>query len=129
MWTLLSATLVGLASGTNYIYSAYAPQLAQALSLTSTQTNVVGAFGNAGVYLSSPFIGRIVDRKGPTGLLLFGALAVGLGYLSIRALYEGGEAGLFTAVGVPGLAIAEMLVGVGRSRPNIVKKSVLTLVL
>lgn len=37
---------------TEGFHSAYAPQLATQLELSSTQLNIVGAAGNLGVYLS-----------------------------------------------------------------------------
>ncbi|GAA5827505.1 hypothetical protein JCM5353_002743 [Sporobolomyces roseus] len=112
---LAVATVVSLSCGLNYLFSAYAPQLASRLRLTSTQTNLVGAAGNLGVYLSSPFIGRIVDRRGPRPLMIFAAFALTIGYLIIRALYLGGHAhsSLFGFFGVPGLVFAELLTGMG----------------
>ncbi|GAA5956493.1 hypothetical protein JCM3765_003462 [Sporobolomyces pararoseus] len=112
---LAISTIVALSAGLNYLFSAYAPQLASRLRLTSTQTNVVGAAGNLGVYLSSPIIGRIVDRRGPRPLLIFAAFALTVGYLIIRAFYLGGhgDGSLFSVFGVPGLVFAELLTGVG----------------
>lgn len=69
--TLVFACIAALSAGTNYVvsqiccqdsrnppltipreqFSAYAPQLAARLHLNSKQTNLVGAAGNAGVYL------------------------------------------------------------------------------
>ncbi|GAA6017273.1 hypothetical protein JCM10207_003674 [Rhodosporidiobolus poonsookiae] len=114
-WVLACAALTALSCGTNYSFSAYAPQLANRLGLTSTQTNAVGAAGNMGVYLSSPFIGRLVDRRGPVPPLLFAAVSLFSGYLLIRSFYDGAEsgAGLFASLGVPGLVFAELLTGVG----------------
>ncbi|GAA5904559.1 uncharacterized protein JCM6883_003827 [Sporobolomyces salmoneus] len=112
---LAVSTIVALSAGLNYLFSAYAPQLASRLRLTSTQTNAVGAAGNMGVYLSSPIIGRIVDRRGPRPLLIFSAFALTAGYLIIRAFYLGGhaEGSLFATFGVPGLVFAELLTGIG----------------
>ncbi|GAA6019957.1 hypothetical protein JCM11491_006719 [Sporobolomyces phaffii] len=112
---LAAATVVALSAGLNYLFSAYAPQLAFKLRLNSTQTNVVGAAGNLGVYLSSPFIGRIVDRRGPRPLLVFAAFALTAGYLIIREFYLGGHAkgSLFSTFGVGGLVFAELLTGIG----------------
>ncbi|GAA5934278.1 hypothetical protein JCM1841_005422 [Sporobolomyces salmonicolor] len=112
---LASATVVSISCGLNYLFSAYAPQLANQLGLSSTSTNLVGAAGNLGVYLSSPIIGRIVDRQGPKPTLLFAAVALTSGYLLIRAFYVGGDAdgSLFAKLGVPGLALAELLTGIG----------------
>lgn len=41
-------------SGSNYVYSGYAPQLAAQLRISSTDTNLVGMGGNLGVYLTGP---------------------------------------------------------------------------
>ncbi|GAA5941718.1 uncharacterized protein JCM15063_002651 [Sporobolomyces koalae] len=112
---LIAATVVSLSCGLNYLFSAYAPQLAARLRLTSTQTNIVGAAGNLGVYLSSPFIGRIVDRRGPRSMLILAASALTAGYLVIRAFYIGGHSrsSIFSTFGVPGLVLAELLTGIG----------------
>ncbi|KAF8601274.1 MFS general substrate transporter, partial [Ceratobasidium sp. AG-I] len=77
--TLSGCVLIALAAGTNYVYSAYAPQMGKKLNLSSTQLNLIGIAGNLGVYLSAPFCGWLVDSWGPkrplcvaSGLLLFG---------------------------------------------------------
>lgn len=41
-------------SGSNYVYSAYAPQLATELVISSTQVNLIGLAGNLGMYLAGP---------------------------------------------------------------------------
>ncbi|GJN89485.1 hypothetical protein Rhopal_002471-T1 [Rhodotorula paludigena] len=93
-----------------------AATLASRLDLNSTQINSIGACGNLGVYLSSPLIGRIVDRRGPKPTLVFAAAALCSGYLVVRAFYTTGddhESGLFARFGVPGLILAELLTGIG----------------
>ena len=55
----LLSIMVGLASGSNYVYSAYAPQLASQLVLSSTQVNLVGTAGNLGMYLTGPLYGLL----------------------------------------------------------------------
>ncbi|KDE02394.1 hypothetical protein MVLG_07045 [Microbotryum lychnidis-dioicae p1A1 Lamole] len=112
---LLSAMIVSLSSGTNYIYSLYAPQLASRLHLNSKQLNIVGASGNAGVYLSGPFLGIIVDRKGPRLPLFLAAVCLLVGYSYVKAIYAGGHSGLFASSGVTGLALAELATGLGSS--------------
>ena len=51
--------LIGLVSGTQYLFSAYGPALADRLNLSSTQTNVIASAGNYGLFLSSPFNGYV----------------------------------------------------------------------
>lgn len=63
--SLLCSFLVALSAGSNYGFSSYSPQLQERLALTSTQINIVGVMGNVGVYLSGPFWGRLVDKRGP----------------------------------------------------------------
>jgi hypothetical protein len=59
---LASSVLCALAAGTNYSFSAYAPQLAEKLDLTSTQLNLIGTFGNVGNYAFSPLIGLMIGE-------------------------------------------------------------------
>ncbi|SCV71423.1 BQ2448_3011 [Microbotryum intermedium] len=112
---LVSAMIVSLSSGTNYIYSLYAPQLASRLHLNSKQLNIIGASGNAGVYLSGPFLGIIVDRKGPRLPLFLAAICLLVGYSYVKAIYAGGDSGLFASLGITGLALAELATGIGSS--------------
>ncbi|KAI5997360.1 major facilitator superfamily domain-containing protein [Pisolithus marmoratus] len=82
--TLLGAIFVALSSGTNYIFSAYAPQLGARLHVSHTQLNVVGLAGNVGVAASGPVWGRIVDSRGPR-ILLAGAFVCSIvGYSGIK---------------------------------------------
>ncbi|KAJ9117067.1 hypothetical protein QFC24_006526 [Naganishia onofrii] len=85
--TLLAGTTVALCSGTNYVFSAYAPQLATRCGLSSTQLNLVGIAGNLGVYTSGPVWGVSIDRGGPRGVLCWAAGLIALGYAGIRAVY------------------------------------------
>ncbi|GAA5850222.1 hypothetical protein JCM8547_001048 [Rhodosporidiobolus lusitaniae] len=112
---LAASTAVALSSGTNYAFSSWAPQLAANLHLSSTAINVVGAAGNAGVYLSGPLIGLVVDRRGPRIVLLLAAACSGLGYFGLHLLYDSGPDGLYQLVGLPGLSLCQVLTGVGGS--------------
>lgn len=49
-----------------YLYSAYAPQLAIKLSLSVTNTSLLGMIGNLGVALTGPLAGSVVDKHGPS---------------------------------------------------------------
>ncbi|EGN92319.1 hypothetical protein SERLA73DRAFT_191271 [Serpula lacrymans var. lacrymans S7.3] len=88
--TLLGSVLVALSSGTNYVSSAYAPQLGARLHLSHTQLNVIGLAGNMGVYSSGPIWGRIVDGRGPRIPLIgaFGFLL--MGYIGIKRVFDVG---------------------------------------
>ncbi|KIO06756.1 hypothetical protein M404DRAFT_440131 [Pisolithus tinctorius Marx 270] len=88
--TLLGSILVALGSGTNYIFSAYAPQLGARLHITHTQLNVVGLAGNAGVYASGPIWGRIVDSKGPRIPLIGAFMCFLVGYTGMKSMYDAG---------------------------------------
>ncbi|KAJ6606619.1 major facilitator superfamily domain-containing protein [Mycena vulgaris] len=88
--TLLASLLVAVGSGTNYVFSAYSPQLAARLNISHTQLNIVGLAANVGVYSSGPFWGRIVDTRGPRIPLAFSFFFLFLGYTGIRHFYDTG---------------------------------------
>ncbi|KAJ6615493.1 MFS general substrate transporter [Mycena sp. CBHHK59/15] len=88
--TLLASLLVAVGSGTNYVFSAYSPQLAARLKISHTQLNVVALAANVGVYSSGPFWGRIVDARGPRLPLGFAFIFLFLGYSGIRHFYDTG---------------------------------------
>ncbi|KAF8075789.1 major facilitator superfamily domain-containing protein [Lyophyllum atratum] len=88
--TLLVSLFVTLGSGTNYVYSAYAPQLGSRLQITHTQLNIVGLAGNVGVYSSGPIWGRIVDLRGPRILLASAFVLLLSGYSGIRYIFDSG---------------------------------------
>ncbi|KAI0820729.1 MFS general substrate transporter [Trametes gibbosa] len=86
----LSCILVALASGTNYVFSAYGPQLGARLQLTHTQINVIGLSGNIGVYGTAPIWGGFVDRRGPRMLMVVAFFSLLIGYLGIRQFFING---------------------------------------
>ncbi|KAF8550215.1 MFS general substrate transporter [Imleria badia] len=88
--TLLGSVVVALGSGTNYIYSAYAPQLGARLRVSHTQLNIIGLGGNMGVSIFGPVWGRIVDRKGPRIPLIGASICLFVGYLGIKQMYDDG---------------------------------------
>ncbi|KAG2365270.1 hypothetical protein BDR07DRAFT_685518 [Suillus spraguei] len=104
MLTPVGSILVSLSSGTNYIYSAYAPQLGARLFLSHTQLNVIGLAGNGAVIVrinsTKPltlFSGRIHQQPtlGPSsrfkGSLHISAFTCFLiGYLGIKRIYDDG---------------------------------------
>ncbi|KAF8580797.1 MFS general substrate transporter [Ramaria rubella] len=88
--TLLGSVLTALSSGTNYVYSAYAPQLGTRLHITYTQLNIIGLSGNMGVYTTGPVIGRVVDKRGPRLLLILAFIFLLVGYSGLRRYYDAG---------------------------------------
>ncbi|KAI0052677.1 MFS general substrate transporter [Auriscalpium vulgare] len=88
--TLFSSLLASIGSGTNYVVSAYAPQLGSRLHLTHTQLNLVALAGNVGVYTSGPAWGKLVDGKGPRPLLAGAFILLLSGYSGMRILYDSG---------------------------------------
>ncbi|THU96907.1 MFS general substrate transporter [Dendrothele bispora CBS 962.96] len=88
--TLVASLLAALSAGTNYVFSAYGPQLGARLQISHTQLNLIGLGGNVGVYLSGPFWGSIVDKRGPRIPLLSAFLLLLIGYSGIRLIYDGG---------------------------------------
>ncbi|KAF8601273.1 MFS general substrate transporter [Ceratobasidium sp. AG-I] len=85
--TLAGCVLVALAAGTNYVYSAYAPQMGKRLNLSHTQLNIIGIAGNVGVYCFAPISGWVVDRRGPKLPLYVASALLFFGYGGIRFLF------------------------------------------
>lgn len=107
MVSSVAATVISLACGTNYVYSAWAPQFADKLNLTTTESNLIGAAGNLGMYSMGVPIGFFVDNRGPRPAVAAGALLLGLGYYPFRASYEN------AAGSVPLLCFFSYLTGLG----------------
>lgn len=103
----VAAVMISLACGTNYVYSAWAPQFADKLHLTATQINLIGLAGNMGMYSMGVPVGLFVDHRGPRPAVLAGALCLGIGYVPFRTAFE-------TASGsVPILCFFAFLTGLG----------------
>ncbi|KAI5781250.1 major facilitator superfamily domain-containing protein [Geopyxis carbonaria] len=109
-WVSLGAsTAISLAAGTNYVYSAYAPQLGERLHLSAKEINLIGTFGNLGMYLSGIPGGMLVDSKGPRPPILLGAVFLLAGYYPIHlAMLRG-----LGSYSVSSLCFFSMLTGVG----------------
>ncbi|KAF1850619.1 MFS general substrate transporter [Cucurbitaria berberidis CBS 394.84] len=88
--SVVAATTIALACGTNYAYSAWAPQFADKLQLSATQSNVIGTAANLGMYASGIPMGFITDRKSPRLAALIGMFALFAGYYPIKLAYDGG---------------------------------------
>ncbi|KAF8251327.1 MFS general substrate transporter [Wilcoxina mikolae CBS 423.85] len=107
--SLVASTVISLAAGTNYVYSAYAPQLSERLNLSATETNLIGTFGNLGMYLSGIPSGLLVDNKGPRPPLLIGAVCLFVGYYPIHLAMVHGQG--YLSVGA--LCFFSTLTGIG----------------
>ncbi|RMZ89267.1 hypothetical protein DV736_g3520, partial [Chaetothyriales sp. CBS 134916] len=105
----VAATVVALACGTNasamlaspsfhlltvgfqYVYSAWAPQFAHRLKLSSTEQNLIGTCGNLGMYAMGIPAGMMVDSKSPRWGLTMGLVLFAIGYYPIaREAYNSG---------------------------------------
>lgn len=106
--TLCSCFLCGLASGTMYLYSAYAPELAQKLNLDATQSSMLGLIASFGAALTGPLSGAFVDRWGSRSSIVIGATMIYAGYFGLQSLYIHPELGGFVY-----LSVAMVLVGSG----------------
>ncbi|KAI9760387.1 MAG: hypothetical protein M4579_001683 [Chaenotheca gracillima] len=106
---VIAATLISLACGTNYVYSAWAPQFAERMKLSSTQSNLIGTFGNLGMYASGIPLGILVDSKGARPAVILGALSLIVGYYPIHTAYASGPG----SMSVASLCFFSLLTGLG----------------
>jgi len=84
----VAATVIALACGSNYVYSAWAPQFAERLKLSSTESNLIGLFGNLGMYSIGVPIGMFVDNRGPRPAVLAGSALLAAGYFPLHQAYD-----------------------------------------
>ncbi|KAF4982917.1 hypothetical protein FZEAL_1545 [Fusarium zealandicum] len=103
----VAATLISLACGTNYVYSAWAPQFAERLKLSATQSNMIGLAGNLGQYTLGVPIGIFVDHRGPRPAVLGGAVLLAVGYFPLHQAYDR------AAGSVPLLCLFSYMTGLG----------------
>ena len=79
-----------LISVNQYAYSAWAPQFAERLNLSSTQSNLIGTFGNLGMYATGIPSGMMVDAKSPRWGVALGTICFAVGYYPIAKAYDAG---------------------------------------
>ncbi|KAK4053162.1 hypothetical protein OIV83_001897 [Microbotryomycetes sp. JL201] len=113
--TLFGACLAAISTGTQYCASSYSPQLADRLALNSKQTNALLLCANTAIYLTGPFAGFLVDKRGHRVCMIIAALMLFTGYFVLRLFYDSGPDGLRKTAGLVPLGIAEALVGIGSS--------------
>ncbi|KAF2502366.1 MFS general substrate transporter [Lophium mytilinum] len=105
--SVVAATTIALACGTNYAYSAWAPQFADRLQLSAVQSNIIGTAANLGMYASGIPMGIVTDKRGPRPSALIGSVALAAGYFPIRLAYDRG------AMSVALITFCSFLTGVG----------------
>ncbi|KAK7539341.1 major facilitator superfamily domain-containing protein [Phyllosticta citribraziliensis] len=109
--SVVAATSVALACGTNYAYSAWAPQFADRLQLSATQSNLIGVAGNIGMYASGIPTGMLVDSKGPRPAGFLGSLLIFAGYFPLKKAYDNGPGSMSMVL----LSFLSFLTGLGSS--------------
>ncbi|KAG9692624.1 putative MFS transporter, partial [Aureobasidium melanogenum] len=107
--SVIAATGVALACGTNYAYSAWGPQYAERMKLSATQSNLIGSAGNIGMYASGIPFGILIDTKGPRWAILIGACSLACGYFPLYSAYQKGPG----SMSFPALCFFGFLTGMG----------------
>ncbi|CAG8623744.1 9952_t:CDS:2, partial [Paraglomus occultum] len=80
---------IAIVSGTQYLFSAYGPALADRLKLSSTQTNIIASAGNYGLFLTSPINGYLADNYGPRRVCLAGSFLIFTSFLCLALTFDG----------------------------------------
>ncbi|KAH8167851.1 hypothetical protein CIB48_g362 [Xylaria polymorpha] len=101
------ATVIALACGTNYVYSAWAPQFADKLHLSATESEVIGLAGNLGMYSMGVPIGMFIDSRGPRPAVLLAQYCLVWAIVPLQRAYDAGQGS------VPWLSVASFLTGLG----------------
>lgn len=107
--SVIAATIIAIACGTNYAYSAWAPQYAERMQLSATQSNVIGNAGNIGMYAIGIPSGLLIDNKGPRWGVLLGLVLLACGYFPLRSAYLEGPGSYSVSM----LSFLLFLTGVG----------------
>lgn len=106
--SVVAATAIALSCGTNYAFSAWEPQFAERLELTATQANLVGNFGNIGMYAMGIPGGIIIDSRGPRWGVMIGLIGLAVGYFSLHSAYDQGAG----SMSIPMLCFFSLLTGI-----------------
>jgi MFS family permease len=106
--SVIAGTAIALSCGTNYAFSAWEPQFAERLQLTATQANLIGNFGNIGMYAVGIPGGILIDSKGPRWGVFVGVLGLAVGYFPLHRAYDQGPGSMSTAA----LCFFSLLTGV-----------------
>ena len=95
--SVIAGTAIALSCGTNYAFSAWEPQFAERLRLTATQANLIGNFGNIGMYAVGIPGGMLIDTKGPRWGVFVGVIGLSVGYFPLHSAYDQGPGSMSTA--------------------------------
>lgn len=106
--SVVAATAIALSCGTNYAFSAWEPQFAERLQLTATQANLIGNFGNIGMYAMGIPGGILIDSKGPRWGVLVGVIGLAVGYFPLHSAYDQGAG----SMSVPALCFFSLMTGI-----------------
>jgi MFS family permease len=107
--SVIAGTLIALACGTNYGFSAWAPSFADRLGLSATEINILGNAGNLGMYATGIPAGLLIDSRGPRWGVLLGCICLACGYFPLHKAYEASGEGYSVAL----LCFCCFLTGVG----------------
>ena len=89
--SVIAGTAIALSCGTNYAFSAWEPQFAKRLGLSATEANLIGNFGNIGMYAMGIPGGILIDSRGPRWGVFVGVVGLAVGYFPLHRAYDQGE--------------------------------------
>jgi MFS family permease len=89
------------------VYSAWAPQFADRLLLSATESNLIGLFGNLGMYSMGVPVGIMIDTRGPRPAVIIGSILLGVGYWPLHNAYNSASGS------VPLMCFYSFLTGLG----------------
>jgi MFS family permease len=106
--SVVAGTAIALSCGTNYAFSAWEPQFAERLDLTATQANLIGNFGNIGMYAMGIPGGMLIDSRGPRWGVFIGVIGLSVGYFPLHRAYDQGAG----SMSVPALCFFSLMTGI-----------------
>ncbi|KAK5175536.1 uncharacterized protein LTR77_000675 [Saxophila tyrrhenica] len=89
-------------------FSAWEPAFAERLELTATQANLIGNFGNIGMYAMGIPGGLLIDSRGPRWGVFVGVIGLSVGYFPLHTAYDKGPG----SMSVPALCFFSLMTGI-----------------
>ncbi len=110
--SLVSSSISMSTAGTVYMFSLYGPMLSSKFQFNQTQTTQLATMANAGLFLSGPFWGYLIDHfKGVQySFHWVGGILCFVGYALVSAVYSR----LLDVVHYMVLGLYFLLIGIGR---------------